>query len=296
MLFALADLFSYRFRRNHYGDDPRRNIMALGHVKRIPDETFQMLEPGDIILCQRMNSLLSWAVMYFGGYGVDHVAVYVGDGKIIHTTFSGVMQHSIHVLSRGTRVLPFRLYGMDESDPGFAQTREPPKGSFLDRGTPGLRANGAKEDGSPNVVLPPVLQLTLVGIQIVLGLRPTSFKWRYYIDVGFLVALIDLILWPLNHFPMGITVWAVWLLNLIRLRRQYRKQLFAGQKFQPDSHPGLFMRMMWNQGGHIFPSQINNGRKKVRVWPQWAVPSSQRKTVPLSPSPLSTQESSTSDQ
>lgn len=296
MFFALADLLRYRFRLQHYGDDPRRNILALGHTKRIPEDTLKALAPGDIILCQRLNSLLSWAVMYFGGgYAIDHVAIYLGDEKIVHATFAGVKEHSIHALSRGTRILPFRPFGMDESDPGFGQPRKQTEQAPHGGGDTGSNAGGAVPDGAPGAILPPVLQLVLGGIQIVLGLRPTSFRWRYYIDVGFLATLLDLILWPLNHFPMVTTLWSVWLLILVRMRTQYRRQLLAGQKFKLDSHPGLIMRMMLNQGGHIFPSQIVNGRRKVRVWPVQTVPFSQRQTTPLSPNPLSTPESSASD-
>ena len=297
MFFALADLLRYRFRLQHYGDDPRRNIFALGHTERIPEDTLEALAPGDIILCQRLNSLLSWAVMYFGGgYAVDHAAIYLGDGRIVHATFSGVKEHSIHALSRGTRILPFRPFGMDESDPGFGQPGKRLEQAPHGGGEPDSLPSSAPPDGGAGAVLPPVLQLVLAGIQIVLGLRPTSFRWRYYVDVGFLAALLDLVLWPINHFPMVTTLWAAWLLILVRMRTQYRKQLLAGQKFELDSHPGLFMRMMWNKGGHIFPSQIVNGRRKVRVWPAWTVPSSPPQTTPLSPNQLSTPESSTSDQ
>src|SRR5206468_1167660 len=105
-----------RFRWAHYGDDPRKNILALGHTRRVAKETLELLEPGDIIICQRMNSLMSWAVMYFGGgYAVDHLAIYVGEGRVVHATLAGVKENSIHILARGARVLPFRPISFDEA-------------------------------------------------------------------------------------------------------------------------------------------------------------------------------------
>jgi len=292
MIFALLDLCRYRFRLGHYGNDPSKNILALGHTHRVAEETLNILAEGDIIICQRMDSLLSWAIMYFGGgYAVDHVAIYLGKGRVLHMTLSGGKTHSIHALARGARVLPFRLYGQDEADPGFKErSRE------VDR-----REESGSRDPDPEVpphagattpdqdVLPPHLQLLLAGMAIVLGLRPTSFRWRYYLDAGLVAALLDLLLWPINQFPMAVTLWGVWLLALIQMRIRFHAQLRAGRKFEPDSHPGLIVRVMLNQGGHIFPSRPVNGRWKVRVIPAWAAPSSQPQKVSQSQSQQSDQ-------
>lgn len=294
MIFALVDLVRYRFRLQHYGDDPSKNILALGHTHRVAEETLEILEPGDIIICQRMDSLLSWAIMYFGGrYAVDHAAIYVGNGKVVHATLSGVKEHSIHALARGARILPFRLYGWDEDDPEAARTRSSTGQAIK----PTEDAAESKKEvvdaaqepaGAP---LPPHLQLVLAGLSIVLGLRPTSFRWQYYWDVGFIAGLLDLALWPINHFPMACTIWAAWLVVLVQMRVRYWRQLRAGRKFEPDSHPGLFVRLMWNRGGHIFPSQPRSGRWKVRVWPAWQVLSSLQQTAHQSPSRQSDLES-----
>ena len=293
MFFAVRDLLRYRFRWAHYGDDPRKNILALGHTRRVAKETLELLEPGDIIICQRMNSLMSWAVMHFGGgYAVDHLAIYIGEGQVVHATLAGVKENSIHILARGARVLPFRPISFDEA---AAKTPPlPPKDSQA-----AAEAHVPKLDrtaGSPEAVLNPYLQLMLVGIEIVLGLRPTSFRWRYYIDIGIVAGLLDLLLWPVNHFPMIGTVWLAWLLVLISIRVRFHRQLRSGRAFEPDSHPGLVIRWMWAQGGHIFPGKPVNGRWKIRAWPAWQVPSSPQQTMPQSQNQLSDRESSTFDQ
>lgn len=298
MIFAFVDLLRYRFRLQHYGDDPSKNILALGHTHRVAEETLKVLAPGDIVICQRMDSLLSWAIMYFGGrYAVDHAAVYIGDGKVVHATLAGVKEHSIHTLARGARILPFRPYGLDEDDLEPAKTGSPPAQANK-RGENVVGSDEQTEASHEAVVnaLPPYLQLVLVGLGIILGLRPTSFRWQYYWDIGFVSVVIDLMLWPLNHFPMTCAIWVAWLVVLINMRIRFRMQLRAGQKFESDSHPGLIMRMMWNQGGHIFPGQPRNGRWKVRVWPAWQVLSSQRQTAHRSPSQQSDLESSAFDQ
>lgn len=297
MIFALADLLRYRFRLGHYSDDPSKNVLALGHTHRVAKETLKVIEPGDIIICQRMNSFLSWAIMYFGGgYAVDHVAVYTGDGKVLHATLSGVKEHSIHTLARGARVLPFRLYGLDEADPGFKQPQPSRMQGDYAASVREARPDEAVTESHHEAVLPPHLQLLLAGIGIALGLRPTSFKWRYYFDLGLVAALLDLLLWPFNQFPMTCTIWGAWLLVLIRMRIRFRAQLRSGCKFERDSHPGLAILLMLNQGGYIFPSKPVNGCWKVRVLPACAAPSSRQQTAPRSPSQQSDQENSASDQ
>lgn len=297
MIFALADLLRYRCSLGQYSNDPSKNVLALGHTHHVAEETLKVIAPGDIIICQRMNSFLSWAIMYFGGrYAVDHVAVYTGDGKVLHATFSGVKEHSIHTLARGARVLPFRPYELGEADPGFKK----PQPSIV-QGDYAVRVREVRPDevdaeSHNEVVLRPHLQLLLAGIGIALGLRPTSFRWQYYFDLGLVAALLDLLLWPLNQFPMACTIWSAWLLALIRMRVRFRAQLRSGQKFERDSHPGLAILLMLNQGGYIFPSKPVNGCWKVRVMPAWAVPSSRQQTAPRSPSQQSDQENSASDQ
>lgn len=294
MIFALIDLFRYRFRLQHYGDDPRQNLLALGHTHRVAEETLKVIAAGDIIICQRMDSLLSWAIMYFGGrYAVDHVAIYVGDGKVIHATLAGVKEHSIHALARGARVLPFSFY-VDNGEPTFAR----PKSRFSQGDNASEPARNdptdiSHQDASP--LLPPHLQLLLAGVAIVLGLRPTSFRWQYYWDIGITAALIDLLLWPINHFPMACTIWTAWLIVLIRLRIRFRSQLRSGCNFEPDSHPGLVVRIMMRRGGYIFPSRPVNGQWKVKVFPESAALSSRQQTAPQSQNQQSNQESSASD-
>jgi hypothetical protein len=297
MIFALADLLRYRCRLGQYGDDPSKNVLALGHTHHVAEETLKLLAPGDFVICQRMNSLLSWAIMYFGGrYAVDHVAVYIGDGKVLHQTLSGVKEHSIHTLARGARVLPFRPYGLDESDAGFNQ----PQPSIVQGGRAShvgeAQPDEAAVEGHHEAILPPHLQLLLAGIQITLGLRPTSFRWQYYFDLGMLATLLDLLLWPLNQFPMACTIWIVWLLVLIWMRIRFHIQLRLGRDFERDSHPGLTILLMWNRGGYIFPYKPLNGRWKVRVLPEWLVPFSLQRIALLSPSQQSSQENSASDQ
>lgn len=296
MIFALIDLCRYRFRLGHYGDDPGKNIMALGHTNRVTEETLQVMAEGDMVICQRMNSMLSWAIMYFGGgYAVDHVAIYIGDGKVIHATLSGVKVHSIHTLACGARVLPFRLYGLDEADPGFKERSPRTVQDEAVNSTKEAPANPGNASGQQDV-LPPYLQLLMAGIGIALGLQPMSFRWHYYLDLGLMAALLDLFLWKINQFPMACTIWGGWLLVLVQLRVRFRAQLRAGRKFKPDSHPGLAVQTMWSQGGYVFPSRPINGHWKVRILPGWAAPSLLQQKAPQSQSQQSGQGSSASDQ
>lgn len=297
MIFALADWLRYRLCLGQYSDDPSKNILALGHTYRVAEETLKVIEPGDIIICQRMNSLLSWAIMYFGGrYAVDHVGIYIGEGKVLHLTLLGVKRHSIHSLARGARILPFRPYERDKTAAEF----QSPQPSVVENNSDALvreaLSDKAIAESYEKVAVKPHLQLLLRGIRIVLGLEPTSFSWKYYFDLGLVAASLDLLLWPLNQFPMVCTLWGTWLLVLIRLRILFHVQLRSGQKFKRDSHPGLVILLMRDYGGYIFPSGPVNGHWKIKVSPVWAAPSSQRQRAHRSPSQQSDQENSASDQ
>lgn len=193
MIFALADWFKYRLRRGVYGDDPSKNIMAIGHEGQVAPETLELIEEGDIIICQRMDSAMSWAVTYFGGgYAIDHVAIYVGNEEVLHTTFSGTKIQALRALARGARILPFRPYWLDEDGRPTEQRPPSPAGTSPTE-KEGQVSDDPRPDGGDQPTLPPHLQLLLVGLQIVFGLRPTSFRWRYYADVGFCAAIIDFI-------------------------------------------------------------------------------------------------------
>jgi hypothetical protein len=280
MFFALADWLKYRLRRGVYGDDPSKNIMAIGHEGEVASETLALLQGGEIIICQRMDSVMSWAIMYFGGgYAIDHVAIYVGEENVIHATFSGTKIQALRALAQGARILPFQPHWLSDDSPPAGE-HPSPRTSPTESERQG--SDDPHPDGSDQPTLPPHLQLFLVGIQIVFGLSPTSFRWRYYADVGFCAAMVDLILWPINQFPMASTLWTAWLLVLLTLRLRYYRQLRSGHRFEPDSHPGQVLQWLM-QGGHIFPGRPINGKWKVRVLPSWVAPSSLQQTTPQSP-------------
>ena len=293
MIFALTDWLRYRFRIGVYGDDPKKNILALGHVGCVAEETLEVLKPGDIIICQRMNSFISWAIMYFGGrYAVDHVGLYIGNGNVFHLTFSGVKKHSIQSLARSARVLPFRPDVVDEIN---SKNKKNKNLSSKEDSHDVFNAESIIERYSEVEFLRP-LGLLLRGIRIVLGLEPTSFSWRYYLDIGFFAVLIDILLWRLNGFPMACTIWGAWLLFLIQKRIIFRFHLKAGMKFERQSHPGLAVLLLRDHGGYIFPNKPVNGNWKVRVFPVWAIPSLLQQIRNQSRSLQSNQENSTSDQ
>jgi len=275
MFFALTDLVRYKRQNGHYSDDPNRNIMALGHTGRVAEETLRILCPADMIICQRMDSLVSWAIMYFGGYTVDHVAIYIGDGRVEHMTTRGVKIHSIQALARGARILPYRV--------------DVPKGELPepDYRLPQLVSkNNQSGDGryiGPDAKARRVSRRNLLiqGLQQVLGLRPL-FGLKHYLDIGVCALLVDLIFWSMLGFPALLSVWAGYIPILLLFRASYYTLLRAGFDIELDPHPGLAFVLMKGVGGYIFPGSPIEGQWQIKVSASRMNPSLNPQTVLLS--------------
>lgn len=262
MFLALYDYFRYRLQRGIYGADPASNIMAVGHERRVAKETLDLLRTGDLILCQRLDSALSWAIMYFGGrYAVDHAAIYIADGRVLHMTLTGLRHNAIDTLARGARILPVRL---PQSDGTFDTTPDTEESRAVYLATMKRIDAHRKANGDFPA---PYASLILSALGIVLGLRPATFRWRYYADVGVLAALVDAILWPLNHFPMSLTLWMLWLGAIIVMQWRFHRAIQRGQPSDEESHPGLFIRHIMLTGALIFPGRPISGRWQVQVAP-----------------------------
>lgn len=293
MIFALHDLARYRLRRGIYGADPASNIMAIGHTRPFPTETLQLLRHGDLILCQRLDSILSWSVMYFGGqYGVDHCAVYLAQGQVMHMTLTGVRITPVRALTRGARVLPIRLPNEDGSFEGDEEEDQAELLALVGRLRKQINDHRRKHGDHP----PPYHSLALAGLGIVLGLHPAAFRFRHYADLGILAAAFDLGLWWLNGFPMAFTLWLLWAPVPCWKRVAHLRALKRGLEVDGESHPGLFIRNLGMTGGQVFPGRPIQGHWKIRVWPSPGLLSSLQRRARRSPSPQPAPESSADDQ
>lgn len=233
MIFALIDYVQYRLRAGRYGDHQRDGGMgALAFVGGIPEDVVAELRPGDIIFAQRLDSALSWATMYFGSSPVDHVAIYGGDGNVIHATLGGVKEHTLRVLALNARVLIVKDFasvvrGLDE----------PPTGGVL-----ALLRRWSRG-------LPPKGQLAMAAVEIVLGFYPASFRWKFFADVVIMCVIIDAVVYLLLHIyfalPAALILGCVIAVNL----SIYAFRKWRGRPYQLHIDAGTAYRNFFRNGG-----------------------------------------------
>lgn len=237
MLFALYDWWQYRRKSGRYGQY-QNSCMALAHIGGVPDELLRDLRVGDVILTQRLDSWLSWAMMYFTSSPIDHAAIYIGDARIFHVTLNGSKEHSIHVFGRNTRLLPIRFALPDQTATQADFSDQPPD------------PPDTKKRFIHNFA--PKIQLALVALRIVAGFHPERFKWKFLADAFLLAACIDLLLYGLFRVllvsPAVAALIGMALFNFVKF---YFLRLLNGSPPEPSSHPDLLERAFFNSGGIV---------------------------------------------
>lgn len=237
MIFSLVDLYNYKRRKGRYGQNAVGTFMTMGFENRVPAETIDMLEPGDALFTQRMDSLTSWAIMYFSSSEIDHGAVYIGDGRALHMTLGGSKVHSINAIASGARILPIR-FGRHPSEVPFDLPKDAKPKVYHPK--------------FPISLLPTKLQFVWGGIRILVGLHPDRFRWHHIIDLLVLCFLIDVAALWFTKWPYvttaGCLITVLAVLNLARLKL-YTK---LGGKITYLSHPDLGWRSFSRIGGTMF--------------------------------------------
>jgi len=241
MLFAALDFLHYRRRTGRFGDD-QRSVMSLGFLGQLPDDVIADLEIGDFILTQRLDSWFSWAMLYFTSSSIDHVALYIGDGRIAHVTLSGFKKHSIHVFGSSTRVIALR----------FAPPSGPIPFEFDDGFADGYKDFDDKQDSSNT--LSPKIQLALVGAQIVAGLYPDRFRWKFLLDFIVLGLGLDLVFFWLINVPLFTVVLTVVAALFAVIFGINRLRMALGARVERLNHPDHMMRAFKKTGGMMFTS------------------------------------------
>lgn len=235
MIFMALDLLQYISRRGKYGQRQQDAGMQIAFSDRVPDEIIEQMNSGDMIFTQRLDSLLSWAMMYFTSSSIDHMAIYIGDGKVIHMTLSGERVHSLRAVAKGARVLIVRM-GLEATE--------------WIRITQCERARTDK--GNAFIYLfPPRAQLIIGATQILTGKYPDRINYRIIFDsMLFLGGFYVVTFWAsglhLGGAPMLLYV-GLFVRNLIVNRvRRYR-----GISSQIMSHPDVAYRAFYKSGGLV---------------------------------------------
>lgn len=135
----------------------------------LPQEVLLALGEGDPILVGHFGCWVSWLIMYLTNSHISHVALYVGDGKILHATLRGVEIAPIGALfSPKARLLPCKA-------PIPTELRDPRAWKNTDKLFLDRRYS--------------VMLVICKGLLIIFGRYPRCFRWRLSADVCITIAV-----------------------------------------------------------------------------------------------------------
>ena len=97
-MFALFDYVRYRKGWGRYRPGNKGGRFPFAFWHELPQDAVNILRPGDAIFLGTANSFLAWMIMYFSDAPLSHVALYVGNERIVHATLSGVVNEPLSCL------------------------------------------------------------------------------------------------------------------------------------------------------------------------------------------------------
>lgn len=106
MFFAFADYLHYLYRRGRFARHPDTSIMTGAFEGSLSPQVLAVLRPGDLIFVETLDWSPSWLIMYLTSSEISHVAIYVGNGEVVHATLDGVRTDPITSLQGNARLLP----------------------------------------------------------------------------------------------------------------------------------------------------------------------------------------------
>lgn len=174
MLFALLDYLKFRSQEGRYSRNNSTEPMSYGFEGRLPEKIIRELKPADSILFASFNSWIAWLIMYLTSSQVSHVAMYIGDRRIVHATLSGVAIEPIESLfERKARMLVTRLRIHSGAADSFDESMVR---DLIDR---------------------PYGYFTAVkkGLRILFGRDWLMFRWKFFADLVLLLVLLDVPFW-----------------------------------------------------------------------------------------------------
>lgn len=203
MIFALFDYISYVRRTGSYKKGSGTGPMRAAWNEPLPKRVVEMLRPGSIIFVQRFNNVGSWLVMYMSQSDVSHVAVYIGEGMIVHSVpRRGVVKESIENLyHHDVAILPSVLPSFKMDDKSRTQ----------------LWLNDM-------IGRPYGMRIVIVkGIRIISGRDWWRFRWKFAFDIVSLLFFADLVMWGLSKTVSFYWITIIYLLLIVFNAYKHRK-------------------------------------------------------------------------
>ena len=214
MLFALFDYMHYRTETGRFARNAPASPMGAAFAGTLPPGVLDLLEPGDCIFTCRYGSMLIWAVMYFTSSEISHVAMYIGDGVIAHSTLGGVLKQEIGTLfGDDVRLLPVHLGAKSDQQEAIKKVIERSIGRPF-----GWRFVRAKL------------------LSILSGRDVAYFRWRFFIDVALVIICCDVPFalttgWPILAWLLPVYAslvlanWVMWRRRPIPVDADYVKPI-----------------------------------------------------------------------
>lgn len=171
MIFALCDYINFRNKKGRYSPKNFKDPMAGSFENRIPEEIEKILETGDVIILGSFNWWVSWLIMFLTSSQVSHLAFYIGDGEILHSTLGGSVREPLNSLySPGNKILIGRIDISGES------RKKKDTSAIL---------NLVGKPYSLKVVI-------MKGIRIIMGRDWPYFRWRFFFDIALFLIFLDI--------------------------------------------------------------------------------------------------------
>lgn len=181
MVFALADYIKYRHRTGRFAPFFPASLMAHGWAHWLPAPVIDILKPGDLIFVQTLGCWRSWLIMYLTSSDVSHMALYIGNGEILHATTAGSTRAPVSDLFGDVRILPCRNpYGKSKDLPSDI--------------------NWTQYEGRPYGWR----QVYRKGLNILTGRDTPCFRWRFFLDISICLLILDLPFMLILKYPVFI--------------------------------------------------------------------------------------------
>lgn len=235
MIFAILDYWHYSKRTGRF-DVSKDAFAGLAHMGYLPDDVLSQIQIGDCLVTQRLDSRLSWAMMWFTSSPIDHLAIYVGEGRIAHVTLAGFKEHSIRVFGPNTRILPIGIEPLIPNRESELRTQDT---------IPEPRKRLAH-------ILPPRAQLAWIAAMIILGFHHERFRWKFVWDTLFASVPSEMIICAVSGLPFMPILSGGIVLSAIFNRVKSRFYEIFDKPQEDLSHPDILYHTLMRNGCTLF--------------------------------------------